>query len=69
VKPGRRQNYAAFPGPAMVESLKAFEADPLTLFMEDLPRMYELGGLCTIRRPKSKANIGPLNSTLLKENR
>jgi len=53
----------------MVESLKAFEADPLTLFMEDLPRMYELGGLCTIRRPKSKANIGPLNSTLLKENR
>jgi len=38
---GKRQNYAAFPGSATVESFKTFEADPLTLFMEDLPRMYE----------------------------
>jgi len=38
---GARQNYAAFPGAASAESFKAFERDPLTLFLEDLPRMYE----------------------------
>lgn len=36
-----RQNYAAFPGAATVDDFKAFEADSLTLFMENLPRMYE----------------------------
>ena len=38
---GKRQNYAAFPGSASAENFKAFEADPFTLFMEDLPKMYE----------------------------
>ncbi len=38
---GRRQNYAAFPGSASAENFKSFEADPFTLFMEDLPKMYE----------------------------
>lgn len=37
----KRQNYAAFPGAATIESFKTFEADPFTLFMEDLPKMYE----------------------------
>ena len=37
----KRQNYAAFPGATTVENFKAFEADPLTLFMEDLPQMYK----------------------------
>ncbi len=38
---GRRQNYAPFPDAPTVENFKAFEADPLTLFMEDLPPMYK----------------------------
>jgi mannan endo-1,4-beta-mannosidase len=37
----RRQNYAAFPGAASEEDFKTFEQAPLTLFLEDLPRMYE----------------------------
>ncbi len=37
---GRRQNYAPFPDAPTVENFKTFEADPLTLFMEDLPPMY-----------------------------
>ncbi len=37
----RRQNYAPFPGAATVEDFKAFEADPFTLFLEDLPPMYK----------------------------
>ncbi|HUU17285.1 MAG TPA: glycosyl hydrolase [Sedimentisphaerales bacterium] len=37
----KRQNYAAFSGAATVENFKAFEADTLTLFMEDLPQMYK----------------------------
>jgi mannan endo-1,4-beta-mannosidase len=36
-----RQNYAAFPGSATAENFKAFERDPFTLFMEDLPKMYK----------------------------
>jgi mannan endo-1,4-beta-mannosidase len=36
-----RQNYAAFPESATAENFKVFERDPLTLFLEDLPRMYE----------------------------
>jgi hypothetical protein len=35
------QNYAAFPGAATVDNFKVFEADPLTLFMDDLPQMYK----------------------------
>jgi len=36
-----RQNYAAFPDSATAENFKAFERDPFTLFMEDLPIMYK----------------------------
>ncbi len=38
---GRRQNYAPFPDAPTVENFKTFEADPFTLFLEDLPAMYE----------------------------
>lgn len=38
---GKRQNYAAFPDSAGAENFKAFERDPFTLFLEDLPRVYE----------------------------
>ena len=38
---GQRQNYAPFPDAPTVENFKAFEADPLTLFLEDLPPMYQ----------------------------
>jgi mannan endo-1,4-beta-mannosidase len=38
---GNRQNYAAFPGAATAENFKAFEAEPFTLFLEDLPPMYK----------------------------
>lgn len=37
---GRRQNYAPFPGAPTVENFKAFEAHPLTVFLENLPQMY-----------------------------
>jgi mannan endo-1,4-beta-mannosidase len=37
----KRQNYAAFPESATAENFKAFERDPLTLFLEDLPAMYK----------------------------
>jgi len=37
---GQGQNYAAFPGAASAEDFKAFERDPITLFLEDLPPMY-----------------------------
>jgi mannan endo-1,4-beta-mannosidase len=38
---GKRQNYAAFPGAATAENFKSFEANPFTLFLEDLPPMYK----------------------------
>jgi mannan endo-1,4-beta-mannosidase len=37
----KRQNYAAFPESASAENFKLFERDPLTVFLEDLPPMYE----------------------------
>lgn len=33
--------YAPYPGQASAENFKKFETDPFTLFMEDLPKMYE----------------------------
>jgi hypothetical protein len=38
---GRRQTYAAFPEAPTADSFKAFERDPLTVFLEDLPPMYK----------------------------
>ena len=35
-----RQNFAPFPDSPGVENFKTFERDPITLFLEDLPRMY-----------------------------
>jgi hypothetical protein len=35
------QNYATFPDAPSAESFKAFEHDPLTLFLEDQPRIHE----------------------------
>lgn len=37
----RRQNYAAFPESPTAENFKAFERDPVTIFLEDLPPMYK----------------------------
>lgn len=37
----QRQNYAPFPTSPAAENFKLFERDPFTLFLEDLPRMYE----------------------------
>jgi mannan endo-1,4-beta-mannosidase len=33
--------YAPYPGQTSAENFKAFEQDPFTLFMEDLPQMYK----------------------------
>ena len=33
--------YAPYPGQVSAENFKKFEADPFTLFMEDLPKIYE----------------------------
>ena len=37
----KRQNYAAFPESATADNFKAFERDPVTIFLEDLPSMYK----------------------------
>jgi mannan endo-1,4-beta-mannosidase len=37
----QRQNFAAFPNSPGAENFRTFEQDPLTEFLEDLPRMYE----------------------------
>ena len=37
----KRQNWAAFPEAPTAENFKAFERDPLTIFLEDLPPVYK----------------------------
>lgn len=66
-----RQNYAAFPRAATVDDFKAFEADPLTLFMEDLPQMYESDDPRWSARPKRRvrrqtADLSILQSGVLR---
>ncbi len=38
---GRRHNFGPFPDAPTANDFKAFEADPLTLFLEDLPPLYQ----------------------------
>jgi mannan endo-1,4-beta-mannosidase len=38
---GKKQNYAAFDGAPTAENFKAFEQNPFTIFLEDLPPMYK----------------------------